>query len=1289
MSRARDAHSSPRGEHDHVKGPLQTILRSRDFKRVLPALLAGSLIANLLALVLPLSILQVFDRVIINQSTATLILLTLGLVVALFLEEGLRALNAQISSWLGARYEHRTSLAALDRLFHIALNRYQTEEPGVHVERVLSAGKVSGFYSGQALMALFDLPFVIIFLGLIYFIAGPLVIIPLVLVLVFSVLSLYFVRYMRQAVHQRQVVYDRRINFLNELLTGIHTVKAMALEPLMLRRYERLQGSNAELSEALTRGNVLANSMGILFSQVMIVTVIFGGAWLVLDNQMTPGALAASMMLAVRAIQPLRRGLRVWMRYQSFVEANDSIRQVMEVPQAFADAGKPELPPVQQQLVLNSVSLAHHGGKPLFTNLSLTVPAGKTLAIQGQSGSGKSTLLTLLNGMVWPDSGHVLADGRPLADFSSDSVHRQIALLPQTPTVFAGTLMENLTNFDASKVPLALELSEALGLSRIVATLPMGYNTPLGQSVAEAFPAGVRQLVTLIRALVYRPSVILFDEANLSLDFEGDRIVRDYFAAQRGKMAMVMITHRPSWLALADEVYHLENGGIQPGALDMVAMEADMADAVQGQERPAHQLTAEGVVREHFANQTDLSRCLSPLLRALQWQENPPALAKALPHMVNELDLSAFCSVMASMGYDMRHVPTSVKGLDARLLPCLLVRDKQSALVITERLPDGQYRYFDGGTGQVQVGMPGGSGEVYVFRTPEKEAIQSAARGNWLLDMAWRFRSHLMLALVVSFLIAALALTPPLFVRAVYDQVLPSSDILMGAFLLIGALIAIGLEWLLQVLKGRVLAYLGGRAEYIMGLGILDKVISLPARSIESSTVNRQVGRIRSLESLREFFIGPMAVLAFDIPASLVLVVALALLNPMLLWIVVVVALVYGLLGAFVWYASQRVVARAVKESADRWDLANEIASNMRAIRALGAGREWFERFRTVNGAAIMDHYRENRWQVYVGSIGSYISTMAGVGALIMSAVLFMQGDLTGGSLMAAVIIFWRLTGPLHNVFLAMTSLARSASSIRQLTNLMRLSSETDTGIAQQIQEKIKGAVTLSRVSFRYTNDADPALLGINLDIAPGELVLVTGSNGSGKSTLLKLMMRMYIPQAGTIKLDQLDTRQLDVVQLRSSISYMPQECQIYYGTVAQNLRIVHPSASDIELRWAMDMAGLSDDVAALPEGINTRISNAKADQLPHGFRQRLSLARTMLRPAPLVLMDEPGNGMDAQGEEALLRCIAWLHQRATVIIVSHRPAHMRLADRVVLLRTGAIAATGSYEDIKEQVMRG
>ena len=1273
------------------RSALRQIFSSPDLSRLLPELAGISLLINLLALALPMAILQIMDRVVTNKSIDTLVYLVLGISLALIFEELLRAVSGLITGWLGARFEHGASVAALERVMRVPMRRYQKEEPAAYTEKILSASKVADFYSGQALLVLFDLPFVLIFLVVIFLIGGWLVIVPTVLLLLFSLLIVLFGRRIGKDVRQRYIMDDRRLNFVAEVFTNIHSVKTLMMEGLLQRRYERLQEANAVEGAALTHGNAMASSMGMLFSTVLIVSVIFAGAWVVIQGNMTPGGLAACMMLSVRALAPLRSALSVWLRYQTFTAANQRLNEIMELP-CEIDEGKPELPPVIHSLELRGITIRHGSDGAIFSDLSLQVNIGECIAIRGDSGCGKSTLMSLLCGMEQPDLGKVLIDGRALTEFHSDSVHKQIALLPQAGTLLAGTILENMTMFDHKLESKALEIAKEIGLDHAVAGLKLGYDMPLGEGGGEVMAAGVRQLICIVRAMVQCPSVILFDEANISLDMESDTRLKKYLENKKSNHIMVMVTHRPSLLALANRTYTLSGGKLVEGSVAIKKQEVLLTEqeVVEIPERPEHLKDYSIIIHQQFDEGSDFTRCLLPLLTALEWERSPRELVESLPHMITRLDLSGFCLVMSNLGLLPKHFRDTLVRLDSRFMPCLFLPSGRAAMVILEFLPNGHVRAFDSSIdGEIEINPAGLVGEVYLFHKAEKGEQKPSVEAGWLNTLVWRLRRHIILAFMLTVMSTVLALAPPLFVMSIYNRVLTTGDIGMGALLLLGVGIAIAADWFLRVLKSRVMAHIGGRTEFVLGTSVFERIINLPASSSVGASVSRQLGRIKNMESLRDFFLGPLALLVFDLPSSLVMLIALAFLNPWIVLVVIVSTLGFALLRFLTRNLSERSSANAGQMSALRWEFLDEALTNMRTIRSTGATLLWVERFRKLSGKAVMSSFHDQQIRSRITGVAQVIGMETGVIALAASAILVINGGITGGAIIATMMMVWRLTGPMQSVFLAVTSLARTRGTIRQIENLMKIPVERESGINQSIMPDTAGAISFARVSFRYVNDADPALLGVTFAMKPGQMVVVTGPGGSGKSSLLKLIMRIFIPQAGTISMDNSDIRQLLASDLRSRISYMPQECEIFYGSVVQNIRLVNPTATDDELHWALEMAGLTEYIKMLPQGLDTRISNSRSGDLPRGFRQSISLARVLLKPAPIVLMDEPGSGMDNAGERALIRCIKWIKGRSTLMIISQRPAHMMMADAVIYMERGTISAMGTFEQIRDQVMSG
>lgn len=1274
-------------EKIRIREFLRSIMASGDLRRYMPRLALAATLSNFLAVATPMAILQIMDRIVINHSLDTLALLVIGIIIALVLEELLKLLSGHLTGWLGARFEHQSNVAALDHIMRVPLPVYQKIEPGAYEERVLAGSQVAEFYGGQTILTMFDLPFVFVFLALIYAIGGWLFMVPLaVLVLLTFLLIYYFGDWMQDQNEQRLVLDNRRYNFLTEVLGNMGSIKALTMESLMLRRYERLMEANAEQGEKLTRANEYNVIIGVVFAQVMTVAVVFFGVGAVLQGEISPGSLAACMMLAIRALMLVRRLLTVWLKFQHFAANQARYNEVMAMP-AEPDTGKPPLRPLREGMELRDIRMQKEGGQMLFDGLSLSLKKGECIAIQGDSGSGKSTLLSLMGGLLKPGSGACLVDGQPLQDFNPDSIARQIAILPQSSTAVAGTILENMTMFDDSLTYEALRIAEAIGLDQIVTHLKLGYETPLG--TAETLTDGALQLITLVRATCHNPGVILFDEANTSLDLKGDGMVREYLASLKGKRTLVLVTHRPSLLSLADKVYSIVDGKLVEGKLESTRSYLTEADGTEEEvlpARPPHIDDLPELIRRQFDEVSDLGRCLYPLLMALGWVGLPRTLVEAMPHLTQSMDITSFCSILHNLKYSSRRAVCALKDITPASVPCVFMAPDQAALVVLECLPDGKLQVFDSANGEARdIDRTDEEGQCYLFQKQEKKGV---AIGGWVGELAWTFRKQIALVFFLTIVSTVLGLSTPLYVMMNYDRVLPSHDQAVRYYLLAGVTIAGVLDCLVRMVRIDIIAALAGRFEYLLGTALLQRVIHLPTAATEGTSVGKQVARVKSLESLREFAQGPLAMMTLELPANLILLFAIAWISPIVLAVLFGTAIMYGLLIYLAKLLAERHLVRTTQLAGNRSEFLTETLSKMRTIRASGATQKWLKRFRSHSGKAVMANFTARRVHERVSGIVAVIGTSTGLVALAASAVVAMDGKVTSGDMIAAMMICWRLVGPLQQLFASAGPLARMRQNLNQVENLMKMQGEKDGGstIAPSHRADREGLLTVSRVSFRYAIDADPALLGLNFTIQPGAMVVVAGGTGSGKSTLLKLIERIYLPQAGSISLDNVDIRQMAGSDLRAHLTYMPQSCDIFYGTIAQNLRIANPAATDEEMEWAVQMAGLKDDIESLPRGYNERISNSSANQMPLGFRQRLSLARTILKDAPVVLLDEPGTGLNEVGEQALMRCLKYWHRRSTVLMVSHRPSHMREADLVMYLERGSIIASGKFDDIKETI---
>ena len=523
-------------------------------------LVLASLFLNLLGLALPLSLLQVYDRILPNKSVGTMVLLLMGVMFALVAESVLSYCRSYITGWVGARFEHRAACLGLERMLMTSLHVYEKEGTGVHLDRMASLAVVRDFYAGQALMTFMDLPFAVVYLGLVAMLGGSLVFVPMVILIVFALSAMKIGSRLRGVIQERMTSDDRRFNFLIEVLGGIHSVKAMAMEAQMVRRYERLQESCAKANHDVALESTTALSVSAFFNQITMLAVVAVGSLYVIRGDMTTGGLAACSMLAGRAMVPLQRALGVWTRFQSFLLARGRIEELFGLEQE-AQAGLPPLSTITGRLELQGVGFRFNEKMPwVLRDVSIIVEPGECVAICGDNGSGKTTLLAMMQGTLRPTEGKAIIDDHDLSEFDPKSAREKLAHLPQQGELFQGTILQNLTMFRPALDNVAMETAGLLGLDEVVATMAMGYETQVADGAYDSLPRGICQRIAITRALVNNPKVVLFDEANASMDTTGDNFLRAWLERSRGKRTMVLVSLRPSMLKMADRIYDLRDG---------------------------------------------------------------------------------------------------------------------------------------------------------------------------------------------------------------------------------------------------------------------------------------------------------------------------------------------------------------------------------------------------------------------------------------------------------------------------------------------------------------------------------------------------------------------------------------------------------------------------------------------------------------------------------------------------------------------------------------------------------
>ncbi len=681
-----------------------------------------------------------------------------------------------------------------------------------------------------------------------------------------------------------------------------------------------------------------------------------------------------------------------------------------------------------------------------------------------------------------------------------------------------------------------------------------------------------------------------------------------------------------------------------------------------------------------FQSISPYAACLVPLLQELGWKDFSREVIEALPHFSEDLNLVDLRNILISLGYESEVHEMRLDKIPDELFPCIFIRSESDIRVLLRRNEDG-VEFYDATNNQTRVEKPKAiKGTAYLLTDTKPThglSTSESSRQAWFTQLLQRFRGLILHLLAMTFLINFVALSVPIFIMIVYDKVIGAKSMDALPYLLAGVGILIFADLVMRFLRARILGVIAGRLDYLIGTETFKQLIYLPPLYTERSTVTAQLSRLKQFDSVRDFFTGQNAAIALELPfVVMFLMVMGAIAGPIALipMCAIVGYVVFGLL----WLPHLAVkVQSSAKANNDKHRMLMQTVAGRREIKAIGGETVWWERFREFSGEAILANYQTYIANGILNTIAQALTSIAALMTIAFGTFGVVNGNLTIGALIATMALLWRILSPLQGVFLSFFKFQQMARAIRQINQLMTLKVERDNSESGLMMAGVQGTISLDRVSFRHGPDQDPVLMGLSFNVAPGETLAILGDAGAGKSTILKLIAGMYRPQGGSLAIDGIDIRQVNAMDLRRGIAYVPQELQMFHGTIAQNLRLNNMLASDQELMQAARHAGILDNILALEKGFETRIGDSTTEHLPPGFLRGLSLARALANPVQIVLLDEPGASLDEEGDAMIMETIRRMRGERTVIMVSHRPSHIRLADKAVILDKGMVVFAG------------
>lgn len=535
-------------------------LRPADFQIQTWTLVIASIAVNILAFALPIVSQQIYDRVLKDHANGTLNVLIIGICVVVVVDAFLRLIRSYLIGLNGAAFIHMMSTSAVRNVLSNHWDAPHSSNVALSVEQLNAIRRLKEFHSGTMLCMCVDFLFIPVFLFLIYYIGGVVVLVPLIVIGLFALLCRFQGLWFAKLTQEATDADGERYSFLMRTLRGIHSVKALAMESNLSRRYEALQETSSSAHYGVSRIKLSAFGNFAVLSHLMTIAVVAASAYQVAVGHLTVGGVMAIVLLSGRLLQPVQTGLQFWLQYQDFAQSEVHARELFKIDDQVTIKNDQ---PVEDtgHLKIENLSFRYNQNSPLLLdNISIELKKGSVIAVHGEAGCGKSTLMKLIAGMHRPTAGNIFVNDRNVAHYSASQLMGHVGLISTRGDIFRGSIRDNITRFGKVPYPQVLEVANYLGVYEEIAKLPYGVDTFLSDSILDPVTPGLKQMISILRSLASKPHIILFDDADFALDQKNYERLYNLLGNIKQNVAMIIVSQDANLRSLADQHLELKDG---------------------------------------------------------------------------------------------------------------------------------------------------------------------------------------------------------------------------------------------------------------------------------------------------------------------------------------------------------------------------------------------------------------------------------------------------------------------------------------------------------------------------------------------------------------------------------------------------------------------------------------------------------------------------------------------------------------------------------------------------------
>lgn len=531
------------------------------YRKLLGEVLLVSFVLQIFALLTPLFFQVVMDKVLVHRGLTTLDVIAIGLLGIMLFESLLSGLRTYVFAHTASRIDVELGSRLFRHLVSLPLAYFQARRVGDSVARVRELEQIRSFLTGNSVTLILDVLFSVVFIGVMFIYSGWLTLVVILSLPLYVLISVLVTAPLRARLNDSFTRGAENQAFLVETINGIDTLKSMAVEPQITRKWDNQLAAYVAASFKTQNLSAIANEAVGLVGKLVTVATLWLGARLVMEGQLSVGQLIAFNMLAGRVSQPIMRLAQLWSNFQQTGVSVERLGDILNTPGEAAHASRSVLPPLKGDIEFEQVQFRYRpDAAEVLRGISLSIRAGEVIGVVGRSGSGKSTLTRLLQRLYVPERGRVLVDGMDLSLADVSSLRRQIGVVLQDNLLFSRSIRDNIALTDpGTPIEVVILAAKMAGAHEFILELPQGYDTVVGEHGAS-LSGGQRQRVAIARALIGNPRILIFDEATSALDYESERIIQNNMQAICKGRTVIIIAHRLSAVRDAHRILVMDRG---------------------------------------------------------------------------------------------------------------------------------------------------------------------------------------------------------------------------------------------------------------------------------------------------------------------------------------------------------------------------------------------------------------------------------------------------------------------------------------------------------------------------------------------------------------------------------------------------------------------------------------------------------------------------------------------------------------------------------------------------------